>query len=89
MNVQHTHGGRIYNLTNDGLSVGDAVFPISWGRITGKKYAHHEFCFKPSCTGFPDEPHTILDMHHSDDKGYEVRTDKGYGPRETYFKITC
>ena len=38
-------------------------------------------------SGWKSEPHTILDLHHSDYKPYEVHTDHGYGPVESYFKI--
>jgi hypothetical protein len=38
-------------------------------------------------SGFPDEPHTLLDLHHSDYKPYEARTYHGYSPIESYFKV--
>ena len=75
------------NMTNEGLKVGDKVFPISFGKTTGNKYKHMYFDFNECVCGYPEDPHTILDLHHSEDKAYEIRTDKGYGPRESYFKI--
>lgn len=75
------------NMTNEDLQVGDKVYPISHGRTKDGKYEHEYFDFRDFMSGYPDEPHTILDLHHSDDKGYEIRTDMGYGPREKYFKI--
>jgi len=74
------------NMTNEDLQVGDKVFPISWGRVKGDKYEHEYFDFRDHACGYPNAPHTIIDLHHSEDKAYEVRTDKGYGPREKYFK---
>ena len=41
-------------------------------------------------SGFPNEPHIIKDLNYdngSQGKAYQVRTDKGYSPIESYFKI--
>ena len=35
------------------------------------------------------EKHIIQDLHHSDYKPYEVRTNNGFGPKEAYFKIVA
>jgi len=74
------------NLTNENLQVGDEVFPVGYGTIRGNDFDLEYFDFRPYMSGYPDDPHTILDLHYSDDKGYEVRTDKGYGPKKIYFK---
>jgi len=87
MNITHTHQGKDYHLTNENLEVGDETFPISNGRVTGDTYKHEYFNFNPVCCGFPDEPHIIVDLKHSDSKAYQIRTQRGYGPAEEYFKI--
>ena len=38
-------------------------------------------------TGFPDEPHTIINLNYSENKHEQVRTDHGFGPIESYYKI--
>jgi len=87
MNVYYTHEGKDYYLTNENLKEGDKTFPISFGKVVDNKYYHRDFEFKPHLSGFPDDPHTIIDLHYSDDKPYEIRTDKGYSPVECYFKL--
>lgn len=88
MNIVISKGNaQYYLLTNKDLKVGDKVFPMTHGYTQGKTYYVFEVDTSLACSGWPSEPHTILDLHHSDDKGYEIRTDKGYGPREKYFKL--
>ena len=87
MNVIYFHQDKEYLLTNENLQVGDKTFPISFGKVIGNKYYHKDFKYQSYLSGFPDDPHTIIDLHHSNDKAYEVRTDKGYSPVECYFKI--
>jgi hypothetical protein len=88
MNIEHVHEGIRYTLTNDGLQQGDKVYPIAWGRcLDGGGWILHELDFKPYLSGFPDEPHTIIDLKHSDYKPYQVRTDMGFSPIECYYKI--
>ncbi len=41
-------------------------------------------------SGFPNEPHIILDLNYDNgkqSKAYQVRTNNGYSPIECYFKI--
>lgn len=88
MKVERVHNGIRYTLSNENLCVGDKVYPIASGRCLGNHdWILHDFSFKDYCSGFPDEPHTILDLHYSDSKPYQVRTDYGYGPIEIYYKI--
>lgn len=80
--------GKIYTLSNEGLVEGDKVFPISMGIIENGVHIHQEFRFRTfEWSEFPDHPHTIEDLHHSEFKPYEIRTDYGFGPVEKYFKI--
>lgn len=67
-------------LSNENLQVGDEVFPIYWP-------AFEEFEFADYCSGWPNEPHKILELKRSDYKPYETSTSHGYGPQEIYFKI--
>lgn len=94
MLIEKVWEGIRYTLSNDNLKVNDEVFPIANGRCTDDGgWILHEIEFEcrhfkdfvPS--GFPDEPHTILDLKHSDYKPYQIRTDQGYGPIEKYYKI--
>jgi len=89
MLVSHTYKNKIYVFSNEDLKVGDEVFPISNGISDSKTftYKHEKFDFREFMSGFPDEPHIIKDLHYSDYKPYEIRTDMGFGPIEKYFKI--
>ena len=86
MIIEKIHNKLRYTLSNDNLEVGDRVYSIANGRcIGGDRWILHEIDFKHS--GFPEEPHIIKNLHHSDYKPYEIQTDHGFGPRETYYKI--
>ncbi len=94
MEIEKYLGGIRYTLSNDDLKVNDKVFPIVSGRVKEDgTFVIHDIKFESkyveglNTSGFPNEPHTILDLKHSDYKPYEVRTDYGYSPRERYFKI--
>ena len=90
MIIQHTYRGIDYILSNEDLKEGAKVYPISNGRVCENTvYIHYEYDFKIYSSGFPDEPHTILEMNYrnGENKPYEVRTDYGFGPKETYYKI--
>ena len=77
-----------YTLSNENLAVGDKVYPIAWGRcLEGDDWIFHDFDFNPACSGFPTEPHTILDLNYSKYKPEQFRTDMGFGPAEIYYKI--
>lgn len=85
MIIEHMHDKIRYTLSNENLEVNDEVFPIGRGRVKDDgTFILHEFDFE---MGFPDEPHKILNLKHSDYKPYEVRTDHGYSPIESYYKI--
>lgn len=74
-----------YRLSNDDLKNGDKVFPIASGRcIDNFNWILYEINFN---VGFPYNPHTILNINHSDYKPYQIKTDKGYSPIEVYYKI--
>jgi hypothetical protein len=81
--------GIEYTLTNEGLEVGDMVFPISTGQSDSDAgtYKHRAFDFRKFMTGFPDEPAKVIDLAHSDYKPYQIRTSDGYGPIEKFFKV--
>ena len=88
MIIEKYHEKIRYTLTNDNLKEGDEVFPIGSGRVTDdEEFILSELIYEDYMTGFPDEPHKILDLKHSDYKPYEVRTDHGYSPVERYYKI--
>jgi len=96
MVIERCVDGIRYTLSNEGLTNGDKVYPIANGRCTDDGgWILHGFIFDDPIenkygfriSGFPDEPHTIIDLNHSTYKPYQVRTDYGYGPIEIYYKI--
>lgn len=88
MKIEKYHDEIRYTLSNENLQVGDKVFPIARGRCTEDGgWILHGFDFRDFMSGFPDKPHTIMNLKHSDYKPEEVRTDYGYSPIECYFKI--
>lgn len=89
MKIEKVHNKIRYTFSNDDLKIGDEVFPIASGRcLDDGTWILHGFDFRDSLSGFPDDPHIILDLKHSTDyKPYEVRTNCGYSPAECYYKI--
>lgn len=88
MKTEKVHNGIRFTLSNENLAVGDKVYPIAWGRcLDGGDWIFHNYDYSFACSSFPTEPHTILDLHHSDYKPYQVRTKEGFGPIEIYYKI--
>lgn len=84
-----------YVFSNDGIMVGDETFTITDNQLvdgectltglrlrSGMRSDEKEYC-----TGFPNDPHIILDLEHSADRSHQVRTNHGYGPIESYFKV--
>ena len=70
------------------------MYPIARGRcLDNGDWILHEIEFESkyvkrlNTSGFPDEPHTILNLHYSDYKPYEVQTNIGFSPKECYYKI--
>jgi hypothetical protein len=78
--------GSFHLLTNTGIQPGDRVYPLTHGWNDGQAY-YVMGLHDPKMAGFPDHPHIVLDMNYGGSKSYEVQTDKGYGPRECYFKM--
>lgn len=88
MLVETVHNGIRYTLSNDNLQKDDKVFPIARGRcLDDGGWILHGFDYRDFMSGFPDEPHIILDLHYSNYKPEEIRTDHGFGPIESYYKI--
>ncbi|MFW5847494.1 MAG: hypothetical protein ACOCVF_01055 [bacterium] len=85
---KYLNGKFRYLLSNENLKEGDKVYPIANGRCRDDgSWILHGFNFEESLSGFPDNPHTIINLKYSDYKPYEVKTDKGYSPIECYYKI--
>jgi hypothetical protein len=86
--TEYLYEGKTYKFSNQNLKAGDEVYPISRGFVgDDKKYHHERFDFRDFMCGFPDEPHIMLNLKHSDYKPYEARTDHGCSPIESYYKI--
>lgn len=90
--------GEFYTFSNEDLKVGDKVFPLvdGWshnGRwhMTGLSFKGKDVFSTLACTGWRKneskrEPHTIREFYFEDGLRH-VRTDKGYGNAEVYFKL--
>lgn len=88
MKVEKVHEGIRYTLSNEGLSTNDKVFPIANGRCFGKdEWILHGFNFDEYWSGFPNKPHTIIDLEYSNNKTEQIRTTNGFGSIEKYYKI--
>jgi hypothetical protein len=88
MKVEKVYNGIRYTLSNENLAVNDKVYPIAWGRcLDDDDWIFHELNYNYACSGFPYEPHTILDLNYSTSKPERIRTNMGYGPPEIYYKI--
>ncbi len=85
--TKFTYNGYTYFFSNENLKKGDEVYTISNGYIEDGKYYHIEFNFESFVSEYPNDPHIILDLNHSHYKPYETRTNKGFSPKECYFKI--
>lgn len=91
MKLRMTIGDVDYYLSNENLEIGDKVFPLVSGIIEDGEYFVIQI-LNPITDNFmhglrTNEPHTIESLSHSKSKSYEVRTDRGFGPMESYFKI--
>jgi len=78
--------GGYHKFTNVGLQAGDRVWPMTHGWTDGQVYYVCGF-HTDEISGFPNRPHIILDTNHSETKAYQIRTDRGYGPSDCYFKL--
>ena len=88
MQVEKVHNGIRYTFSNENLAVNDKVYPIAWGRcLDGGGWILHGFRFEDYLSGFPEEPHVILNLNYSIYKPEQVRTNEGFGPIEIYYKI--
>ena len=88
MKIEKVFEGIRYTLSNELLLVNDNVYPIARGRcLDNNDWILHNFDFRDFISGFPNEPHVIKDLNYSKYKPEEVRTDKGFSPRESYYKI--
>jgi len=86
MKIEKVHNNVRYTLSNKKLKISDKVFPIGKGRVVDNNtWVLHDLDF--TISEFPKEPHTILDLNNSMAKPYEIKTDYGYGPIESYYKI--
>mgnify|MGYP006995565002 CR=1 FL=1 len=91
MKIEIVHEKIRYTLSNENLKVDDEVYPIARGRcLDDGGWILHELDFRDFMSGFPNEPHIIMDLNYDNGrqgKPYQVRTDKGYSPIECYYKI--
>jgi len=89
------NGGH-HKLTNEGIRVGDQVFPCISGyqiddrfyimQIDTTRHLHNPETML-ACTGWPSEPHTVVEFYNDDRGLRHIRTDKGHSPAEVYFKV--
>ena len=84
--------GVFHLLSNKNLKIGDKVFPLTTGYTHHGKYYvldtcnyHNNSYSLLACTGWPDQPHTIISLFQEDGLP-RIQTDKGEGPAACYFK---
>ena len=97
MNIAIPISNGVYpKLTNEGIRVGDEVFPcISGYQMDGQFYVMDINTTRHwntpemmlACTGWPSEPHTVVEFYNDESGLRYIRTDKGYSPAEVYFKV--
>jgi len=94
MIIRHQYKDVDYILSNENLQEGDKVYPISRGRTCEPGnwkqayHIHYNYDFRDFMSGFPDDPHIIVDLAYSTtSKAYQIHTDHGFGPIEMYYKI--
>jgi hypothetical protein len=93
MKLSLMYNGEPRFFTNEGVCSGDKTYPLVWTRLHNDDEVYVTGIVELTDThmhGYPDDPHIILDTNYSScgDKMYAFRTDKGFGPREQYFKET-
>ena len=87
MKISYTYTKIDYLFTNENLKEVDKVYSISRGYCSKEiGYIHHEFDFH-MFTEYIDDPHIITNLHHSDYLPYQISTNNGYGPVESYYKL--
>jgi hypothetical protein len=69
------------------VQVGDKTFPFVRGGVHGQENNSSTWSVDPLLCGWPNEPHTIEDLNHSDYEPYRIRTDKGFGHTNEYVKV--
>lgn len=85
MKLEKVKEGIRYTFSNEGVNDGDLTWPLIHGRCTDEGWIMHDTSWHDFDL---EKPHVIKNTKHDPKyKPYEVRTDKGYGPKETYFKI--
>jgi hypothetical protein len=85
--------GGLRLFTNEGLQVGDKVFPLVSSYHKGGKLfivsiprlEDDDPVTISACTGWPDEPHTVRSFYTEDGLPW-IRTAEGYSPAGVYFK---
>lgn len=88
MKITKIYDNKTYLLTNENLKVTDKVFPVAKGKCVGNNgWILNKYSFEFHSTGFPSEPHTIINLNYSEYKPYQIQTNYGYGPIESYYKI--
>lgn len=80
-------GKEVLHLCTNKIAVGDSAFPFLHGGVAALEAKEAPWEIETYLTGWPNDPHIIEDMHYSDFKPYEIRTSKGFGPREDYFLV--
>ena len=93
MEIEHVHNGIRYTLSNENHKLGDKVYPIAMGRCRDDgSWVLHGFHWKDFMSGFPEEPHEIIDFiapyPYTELATYrEIRTNHGSSPEYCYYKI--
>ncbi len=90
MEIEHVHDRDIrYTLSNENIAIGDKVYPLAMGRCRDDgSWVLHEFYFERYMSGFPKEPHEVVEFIKNERANYRtIRTHHGSSPEYCYFKV--
>lgn len=87
MILKYDFEGFTYVFDNAGIQAGDKVYPVNHWIIKDGVVFHTELIDKEMFGYLIQDPHTIVNLHYSNYKPYEVETTHGFSPVEAYFKL--
>ena len=85
--IERIKGEFRYILSNADIKSGDEVYPLGSGRCT-KEHGYIWFNIRETYIDpFDDEPHIVKEEYEGSPGIMYFRTNHGYSPKESYFKI--
>jgi hypothetical protein len=90
MKLALRYKNKIQLFSNENIKVDDLVYPLVWSHVVGNDvYVTSILSLEAEdagMTGWPDNPHKIINLNHTDYMPYKIHTDHGGGPEGHYFK---